>query len=455
MFKNIKFTITGDQLFEYLVIFWLISLPFEAKLFPIQLDSITIYPNLVCAVLIAMYSIKTIKMWSKIDWLLISFYSIWIAYALVLLVTKFNHYFALFDLRSLIMQLLFFVVFLNLNYQLSYEKKNELLKNGFKAYLYILLIFGGFEFLTGIHFDGHWVEKFSNLQVNNIFYAPTFVYDNSNDFLCYLLFFYLLNTIFDDKLQQNFYQKIMYLIIIYVFSLYGDSKYAKLIVFLIILFELFLFYRNRFKIPKNIVITGSLILLLVLYFGSKKFYGPIFNNSVDYRLNEIKFIKKEANKFEVFSISKDCTNQEKDILRGKLDSLEVSSEAVSIRKNLIFNGIDFIKEKPILGIGPGNYVKRHIDKKVQYDTNTVTSAHNFVIEIISQYGIIAWTYFAILLLLLIRIIQSKTNFNRNYIILLYIIIPILWMMPSSYLYLDINWLLLPLCYFHFNATSRL
>jgi hypothetical protein len=453
MFKQIKFEINTKVIFEYLFIVWLITLPFGAKLLPIDLSFFTVYPNFIFSIFIVFFSLKTMKLWNRVDWLLIFFYLGWILLAFAYLSPKTNHYFALFDLRSLIMQLLFFVIFLNLHYELSADKIKELLKKGFKAYFYILLIFGCFEFFTGIHFDGHWIEKFNDLQVNNIFYAPIFIYDNSNDYLCYLLFFYLLNTIFDAKLQHNFHQKILFLTIIYIFSLFGDSKYGKLIILIIIVFELFMFYKKQLIINKNIVFTGSLLLLIFLYFSTEKFYGPMFNNSINYRLNEIKFIKKDANNFEIYSISKNCTQSEQKIISAKLDSLEISDGSIAIRKNLILNGLEFIKEKPIFGIGPGNYVKRHMDHDVRYKTSTVTSAHNFVIEIISQFGIFAWTYFGIFFILIVRTLKSTSHLNKKYIFLFYVIVPVLWMMPSSYLYLDINWLLLPLCYFHFNATS--
>ena len=50
-----------------------------------------------------------------------------------------------------------------------------------------------------------------------------------------------------------------------------------------------------------------------------------------------------------------------------LDSANTKSPegSSSIRKNLIFNGIDFIKEAPFSGIGPGAYRTRHITGKVK------------------------------------------------------------------------------------------
>jgi hypothetical protein len=118
-----------------------------------------------------------------------------------------------------------------------------------------------------------------------------------------------------------------------------------------------------------------------------------------------------------------------------------------LRKNLIINGIDFIKSAPVLGIGPGGYAQKCKKKQNKYFVNTHTSPHNFPIEIISQFGLFGWLYFSFLIFIFVSFFQIRTTISSAEniaLVFLMVSLPFLWMMPSSYLYLSINWLLLPI-----------
>jgi len=121
--------------------------------------------------------------------------------------------------------------------------------------------------------------------------------------------------------------------------------------------------------------------------------------------------------------------------------------ADQVRMNLILNGLDLIKEQPILGVGPGQFRQRHEDKKVERNVGTVLSPHNFVIEIISQFGIFGWAYLLFVAYAFYQLVLKKWKVNRTnryWMLIVFISIPIMWLMPSGYLYQAVNWLLLPL-----------
>ena len=68
------------------------------------------------------------------------------------------------------------------------------------------------------------------------------------------------------------------------------------------------------------------------------------------------------------------------------------------------------------------------------------------IEIISKYGVFGWSYFLLLIWLFIKLFIedkiSKTDLNK-FLILFLSVLPFLWLMPASYLFLDTHKLLLP------------
>jgi O-antigen ligase len=134
-----------------------------------------------------------------------------------------------------------------------------------------------------------------------------------------------------------------------------------------------------------------------------------------------------------------------DYLNLQIETAHLNSNEV--RLNLLLNGIDFIKEEPLIGIGPGAFRMHHKEHKVSNPTETVIGAHNFPIEIVSQYGLFGWLYLLIVLSILIAFLlkykKNKQN-GMDWIIAFFIFLPLLWLLPSSFLYLDLNWMILPL-----------
>jgi len=119
--------------------------------------------------------------------------------------------------------------------------------------------------------------------------------------------------------------------------------------------------------------------------------------------------------------------------------------STTVRKNLIYNGFDIIKSHPILGIGPGQFRVLHKDGRVKHNTESVVNPHNYIIELIAQYGVFGWLYFSFLGVLFFIQIKICAKTKENYWILSLIPVFLFYSLsPSSFLVLDINWIFISL-----------
>ncbi|MCL6587111.1 MAG: O-antigen ligase family protein [Anoxybacillus sp.] len=80
------------------------------------------------------------------------------------------------------------------------------------------------------------------------------------------------------------------------------------------------------------------------------------------------------------------------------------SGSTFIRKELIFHGIDFFKNSYFLGIGPGNFETNISIATAGKGINGIFNAHNWWIELLANYGLIIFSlYVTMFLLLLIQL----------------------------------------------------
>ena len=124
-----------------------------------------------------------------------------------------------------------------------------------------------------------------------------------------------------------------------------------------------------------------------------------------------------------------------------------------IRKNLILNGYDFFKESKGLGVGAGNYMKYIQLGKGEYETDGVDSPHNWLIEIISQYGIIIVILFIFLIFYIFKVIYfsiKKIGFSQKHLLILMLLFCYMVMSNSNSIFmpLPINWLIFSFILLH-------
>ncbi len=441
----------STKLLASLFMLWLLTLPFGSKLASFSIGFMTLYPNLIFGTLFAIISFKHLKNWPKtMKWTSL-FLLLWFLFAIIYLLFNGTSTMGIFHVRTLGMQLLFSIIIFNATTVFGWVTCRTMLIQGLKIFLNLLVIIGLFEVLSGIHESSVQTDKLLELEVSRVFYGPMFIFENQNDFICYTLFLLLILTVLDRSFRDSTFKILFYAVGILFFSFVSDSTFGTIasigIIGLVLIYQLF----NHSILKRKVLYYSiTVVLIIITIVQVPLFYGPKISDYNQFAGNRQVLTKDSKGNYLLKPIKHVVPPSElnsvfDNMKSGTLEGAEYSS--ITVRKNLILNGIEFIKEKPIIGIGPGNFFNRLEENKGLYPTGTVRSPHNFVIELISQYGVIGWAYFIVLLYLFtdfIRKWRRERTHQLLFIVGMFPILSILWLMPSSYLYLDINWLFLPI-----------
>ncbi len=468
-----------SRAFEFVFLAWLLTLPFGSKIGGISLGYLTIYPNLLLSFVLIIPVVFTFMNWRKLQKVIAFFLLLWVLAALVYGSQIGFEKEVVFDLRSLSMQLIYCVVLFSIHSLLGHEKFTRILVLGLRCFLVVLLLFGLYEFYTGNHLEGTTTAKFAQMAVGMVFYAPTFVYDNPNDYMLYGMFVLLALTTFDIELRKRPFSIITGALILILFNVCSNSRLAFIGLTIIILFQAFIILvqnRDRFNWNKTIPLLISLGMMGLLFVMNPIFLGPKYiKNGNPYQYNDMRILSMKGDTIKEIRAFQYLSEEEKKKVREFKETssvqyvraedvvrivsnednftdeervkIEEAIPADQVRVNLIKNGIGIIRENPILGIGPGQFRKVHALNETENPTGTVIAPHNFIIELVSQYGVFGWGYLGFILYLFIRLLrnwQTLTWAKNLNLLLFFILLPLFWLMPSSYLYQDINWLLLPL-----------
>jgi len=442
--------LTHKRNIEFLFLAWLLSLPFGTSIGSLSIGFLTIYPNLLLSFALLIPLPFVLKKWARPNIIFLAFISLWLVSAVIFAFYKGKSEIILFDIRSLIMQLIFTLLLFTTYSILGWTRFKELLIIGLRCFLFVLLAFGLFEFYTGNHLEGNTSAKLYYLPVNFIFYAPLFVYDNPNDFLLYCLFILVVLLIFDDRLRTNRFVPVSIALLLALFTICAYSRLSNFLITIIVCFQIFqviLDVKKRIEIKRYIPYAIVFALMVIVLLINPVFVGPKYLN---------------ANKFQRNGL--DITLTDSLILNDNGTTIGRKSRLVKynepsadeVRLNLTLNGLDLIRENPILGVGPGQFRQRHINHEVKRRVGTVVSPHNFVIEVLSQYGIIGWGYFIFVFYLAYELVLKKRSIarnNKNWFIIVFVSLPVFWLMPSAYLYLNIHWLFLPLLLIELNRIQ--
>ena len=448
--------IKNKTIIKWIFLGWLITLPFGSSLFLFDIGTektgyFTLYPSLFLAFILLFITPWVYKLWGGIEKISIAFLGLWMASSFLYIDPFDISEYALFDIRSLIIQFIYCVGLVNAYYVLKLDFKPNLII-GLKVFLFILILFGVFEFSTGIHFESDKTAEMTTLVIGKHFNAPMFLYGNQNNYLVYIIFIFLSLSLFDEKIQKNNYLLLLISGLILIFSIYADSKFSKIISLVLIAYFLVGIVKGNYsflKFNKLYPYFISILLLSITLLVNPIFFGPKFKNSAQYRLNEINIIEKDSlGKINVVKAREKLSKKDQSELVSHMDSVRTKGPGNSknIRKNLILNGLDYIRMNPILGLGPGGYEERTIAKGQKKYVDHQISPHNFPIEVISKFGVFGWGYFVLLFWLSLKIISTKhieAKNNKGIFILLLIALPVLWLMPASYLFLDTHKLLIP------------
>jgi len=435
---------------------WFLLYPFDAYVLPVSIGFMTIYPHLILTFLLLVWSFFIDKK-ASLPFHLKSAIGYYILLASIGLVSIFfvaGKNDAIYAARSLIM-LAATVSLILLSYAVL--GREAFFDRVFQLSTIVFIFFcaaAWFEFYTGIHFESPHTNKLLLLPASNVTYAPTFLYQNPNTFLCYIFSSALIMILCSKKLQNSLLMLLPIIAHLMIFSIAADSQLGKLASAVMFVFFGLMSIRKGFIANYKlhvIALLSMVILLLIVASENPIFYGPIWKKGKDYLLNSILVIKETENKNEIeFQSSSELVEK-----YGKEKIIDLYYEYQShgkapssqVRKNLFLNGIYLIKKHPIVGVGAGQYSWLSAHGELPYDTGTVISPHESVVEFTSQYGIpMLLLNFVLMGMTFLFILKSQKNKFR-FAFFWAFIVAISWVvaaMPSAWLVLNCGWILMAL-----------
>lgn len=447
--KNLNYSARRQNSILILTSLWLVTLPLRNSTLTCSIAGIEIYSNLIITFLLALGLIPTITKSTGFQRVILLFLGGWACFGTALLVFRGLSTEGIFDIHSLVMQFLFAFIIFGLFHVFEWSDFRKMIRDGLRFYLALLLIFGFIEFFSLFHINGSNVAKLTEYPVSSTFFAPFFIYDNNNDYCAYLIILIGLLYLFDDFLQKKKSLMLLLVFIVFFFARFAQSRLAEYISYIYFIFFLiivFIPYVKQKLNKRSIFYSVSLVIALVLISVSNTFFnGKAYLRTPEKELNSLIVANCELDSITAY---KDLSPEKQQKLINKFSENPIvdDSRSDNIRVNLLKNGLIMISERPILGGGPGSFRLNHKEHKFQYETDTVSNPHNFVIEIIAQFGIWGWGYFALLLVVFYKTIVAKTLSKETKVVvsLLIVLYPFIGLLPSSFLYINLHWLFLPL-----------
>lgn len=243
--------------------------------------------------------------------------------------------------------------------------------------------FAFFEMFTGTYFfvtEGNleYYQEFSLLQSATGFREPVTVFGNPNDYSLFL-FFTVVFSFLLYKVKQKLPIKFFYLgaVIVSVFLIICTQSRAGFIgvclFFIIYLFFAFINKPMAFKLK-------AILTLLILY----AVITPILREHLEF-FRDVATIELNA-------------------------STEGSSD--DIRKNLIKNGLEFLKKTFLLGVGLGN-IEYHMFHFPVFSTGDTTNIHNWWMEILVSSGIFVFGYYILVYLYSTYMLYRKNAYSKS------------------------------------------
>ena len=345
-----------------------INIPMIGSLTPYRFISI------ILTVLLIYYFIKTnkkIKLTSNVYIIMIIFF-VFILQNLIMIIINENPYEAIAKIINLLFSIL--IIFLIYNISTNDRISENIIKTIYIFYI-VAVITSLYEIYTGNYFfevAGLSVRKNSlNL------YHPIGMFYNTNGMACFLSIMFPL--IYDKRIFKkdwlNFIVSNVLLVVSIFICLAADCRLALIYFVMFIIYNIFfklLKDKKKVKAKKFFSIIG---IFCVMIFCFTHFYGQI------------------------------------EILREQILSVNNKEDAsINIRSNLIIDGLDMVAKSGFMGIGTGNFET----KILNYDNvGNIRNAHNFIIEIFTENGIIIFTLCAILYIKIILNIYHKVKNETN------------------------------------------
>jgi teichuronic acid biosynthesis protein TuaE len=383
---------------------------------------------IILSFLILLFTRNIVFTTSKLTKYVTFFFITWIVYALISLSWCPDLRYAFKDLFYITFG---FVVYLTvLSLKTIYNNFFTTFFTAWVLTLSLVILAAVFEIYTEQHLEGSLVIALSKLsEFHDLHSVPVFTFDNPNHFATYISFSIciLLNLLIQNKQPQfTTLLLIICLLLVYTFS----SRLA--FIFIGIAITLFIWVRLKIKIENHLIkkiidfqidnrLTKKIIVFtvmgVILFSGIYTSHKPI----------RVKYDFKE------------------EVLKTNHDKKQAES-SVLVRKNLIYNGCDFIKKSNLMGVGAGGFRALMIQNKGVHSTNGIYTPHNYIIEIFAQYGIVIILFFISIFMYILYILwitYKKNRFTNNHFMVTILMLCYLLMSNanSSFLPLPINWIM--------------
>lgn len=245
---------------------------------------------------------------------------------------------------------------------------------------------------------------------------------------------------------------------------FGNSFSLILLLATIFICCIIIYFYQLLQDRNQVFMMSFLLVLVALFFCFNKFenssshYKKKILVSESKRVNEITFedvefisVSSHTGRLLLDNRQLECRLIQKSDLRA-IQSIEITRLGSNlVRKNLILNGWDYLKSSHYLGVGAGGFQGNNSLKKNKYPDGGIMTAHNFIIEIVSQYGIIIFfAFIGIITWIMVDLfVAFKVNkWVDNHFVVFGLMI-VLWIMGnanSSFLSLPLNWIIMILLF---------
>lgn len=447
MFNTYYKILNNKQLITFLLAGYVLTFLFGSSIFPISLRYFTLYPNLIFILLIFGISIFNFKIiTNKVEKYSIGFFSVWSIYSFISIFLVEGKADAIIDFRSII---LFSLTAYNLIWLKNYFGVDEFIKKLnpliFSIYLFLIVI-GLVEYFSGYHFEGNYSQYILERPEQSI-KASFFLFDNVNNLTTYIIGLGLILMTLNIK-ENNLFITSTVLSSSLIYSYLLDSKIGIISCFIIGLVLIVKLLSKNFYFNIKAPLKSLYYLVLITLFGVCVLFNPIINNS-NQRISfngvkastDILVIEKTA--FTSKKIIEDKIPDGlvliKDTANYYAHTLKFHYGSLNFRKAIFLNAWELFKEKPLLGIGPGQFRYSQKIGKQKYYSGTIQNPHFWLMEILAQYGIIILLGYIIILILSAFKKHLSWTLRVNSILILGAFL-FASIMPSAFLILDINWM---------------
>jgi teichuronic acid biosynthesis protein TuaE len=286
---------------------------------------------------------------------------------------------------------------------ISFYKKHQ--ENFFKsitqAWLLGFFITAGiaiWEMITANHFSPSYTDKLMALKPFHMAnHVPVVTFENPNLYAAYTVVSVAVLLTF--KRWVNNYAVCFVVLFALLITFITKSRISQIaLLLMLVMYFIFWYGKNAVdywkKYKNQMLIGGGAFLLFIAFllplvdvenvneYRNKQIYND--------QIEEAIIIHKTLPKDDPFGEREALSTSSQDIISLK----DTMASSTSLRKNLLLNGWEFIKTSKGLGVGAGNYAAYLEKGKGKYPVGTLRNPHNWVVEIVAQYGVIIFFLFA-------------------------------------------------------------